>query len=121
MVLALDQWVFGLFSNPIPFQAFIVGMIGSFAYYTALRLGYVGGDQRNALLDLFNQKRIVWFCVVGGCIGAVFQLAQLTTFAPIQALVLGITWPTLVGQYVTGARDLKVDKVLSDIAGGTKT
>jgi hypothetical protein len=115
----LDQLIFSLFSNPIPVQAFIVGMIGSLAYYTALRLGYVGGEQSTALLRLFTRFLVAWFCIIGGSIAAVFQLAQLTSFAPVQAFVLGVTWPTLVSQYVTGAAEVEKKHFVDQVRGFT--
>jgi hypothetical protein len=119
MTQTLDQALFSLFSNPVPVQAFIVGIIGSLAYYTALRLGYIGGEQRTVLLGLFDRVAIVWFCLVGGCVASVFQLAQPGTFAPIQALVLGVTWPTLIAQYVTAAREIEKEHFIEQIRGVT--
>ena len=108
MDLTLDQ------SSLITLQAFVVGMIGSFAYYVALRLGYVVG----ADVKLFETRMIAVFCVIGGCIAAIFQLPELTTFAPIQALVLGITWPTLIGQYVASAGEAAKNKEFVDLLRG---
>jgi len=121
MSQTVDQVLFSLFSNPVPVQAFIVGMIGSLAYYTALRLGYIGGEQRTILLDLFDKRiMIAWFCLIGGSIAAIFQLAQPATFAPIQALVLGVTWPTLIAQYVTAAKEIEKEHFIEQIRGIAK-
>jgi len=111
----LDQIFFSWFSNPIPVQAFVVGMVGSAAYYIALRLGFVGGEQRKTLLKLFTPGMVFWFCVFGGSVAMVFQLAQISNFAPVQALVLGITWPVLVGQYTTAAREIENEEFIKSI------
>lgn len=100
-------------------QAFLVGLVGSIAYYTSLRLGFIGGDQRDSILKLFGSgPLIVWFSVIGGSVATIFQLAQGGSFAPIQGFVLGITWPILVGQYVAGAKNVSTDDYIKKILGG---
>ncbi len=98
--------------------AIIVGGIGSTAYYTALKLGYIGGEQRDKLLSLFGSGGLVIaFCLIGGGIAAIFQLAQIAIFAPVQAFVLGITWPTLVSQYVAAAKEMDKQKLIDQMKG----
>jgi len=108
-----------LSSDFVYFQGFLAGLVGSIAYYTSLRLGFVGGDQRDSILSLFGKgPLIVWFAVIGGCVATIFQLAQGAPFAPIQGFVLGITWPILVGQYVAGAKNASTDDYIKKIVGG---
>ena len=107
-----------LFSSDLAYcQAFVAGLVGSIAYYTSLRLGFVGGDQRDSILNLFGSGYglIAWFSVIGGSVATIFQLAQGGTFAPIQGFVLGITWPILVGQYVAGAKNASAEAYMKKI------
>lgn len=92
---------------PILFGSLIVGMIGSAGYYVALNIGYTGGDQRKFYLENFGGTLgIIIFIVIGGFVATIFQLAQPTTFVPIQSFVLGVTWPMIVAQYVSKADQL---------------
>jgi hypothetical protein len=120
MAQTLDQVFFSIFSNPVPVYAFIIGIVGSLAYYTALRLGYIGGENQASLLEVFDGWTIVAFCLLGGGIAAIFQMAQPNAFAPIQALVLGITWPTLISQYVTAAGKTENEKFIRQIEGAAQ-
>ncbi len=43
------------------------------------------------------------FYVLGGVVAGVFQAAQFDTFAPIQAFVLGATWPSVVTRIMSGS------------------
>lgn len=43
-----------------------------------------------------------WFCLLGGLVAAVFQAAQVESFMPIQAFVLGATWPSVVTRVMAG-------------------
>jgi hypothetical protein len=104
------------FSNPIPYEAFVAGLVGSFSYFITLKLGFTGGDQRDALLSQFGKRYlIISFLLIGGSIATIFQATQSTSFLPVQSLVLGITWPILVGQYVQGARNVQAEKYVDDI------
>src|SRR6185503_700957 len=98
-----------------------LGAIGSLAYLTAMYFTYVGTSE---LLGRFwapagglgNPMRVVWFGLVGAGVAFVFQLPE-TTLAPIQAFIVGTTWPTIVSQVLTGRqgespKDIK-DQILS--------
>lgn len=80
--------------------SFMIGATGSGAYYASLRLGFTGGIYRDSYLKNFgNRFGIVGFVIIGGGVAVVFQLAQISTFTPVQSFVLGITWPMIVAQY----------------------
>lgn len=82
--------------------ALIIGIIGSVAYYGALKIGFVGGELREWLLGNFDgAPRIAGFTIIGGAVAVAFQLPQPDSFVPIQSFVLGVTWPFIVAQYVT--------------------
>ena len=118
-----DFWI----EHPL-FQAIAgaisIGIIGSAAYLTALFLGFLGEAPLKALRPRFEVLRgtppIVklagWrftaFIVFGGFVAAVFQLAQGTTFAPVQALVLGATWPTVISQILAKTGETDADKIV---------
>lgn len=104
---------------PILVGSFIVGMIGSGAYYAALRLGYTGGDQRDWFLKNFGgPKGKSAFIFIGGAVATVFQLPELGGFVPIQAFVLGITWPFIVSQYVSKVSAPR-PKEIEELMGGS--
>jgi len=87
--------------------AFAVGVLGAFAFYFGVFVGFIGRESRDKTLQYFgfgwsNLGRIFLFCVTGGIVAAVFQSAQLQAFTPIQAFVLGATWPSVVTQIMSG-------------------
>lgn len=101
---------------PIPLGAFLIGMIGSLSYYVSLRLGFLQGDK--VLGSLRAHHGAAWFVLIGGLVALVFQLAQLGALAPVQSFVLGITWPTLISQYLAGKGK---PSILDEIEGGGKS
>ena len=94
----------------------IVGIIGSTAYYGALKLGFVGGQLRDWLLDNFDGgQRVAGFIVIGGGVAVAFQLAQPDVFVPIQSFVLGVTWPFIVAQYVSRVEGRDVREFIAEL------
>lgn len=92
------------------------GAVGSTAYYTALHFRMISVPDQDNLLKRFNPRsRVVWFATIGGFVASVFQLAQLNSFAPVQSFVLGMTWPTLVSQYLSGKQTPPIIKDLGAI------
>lgn len=92
--------------------AFLVGLLGSFAYVSAIVFGFVGGDpqQRDVMLRAFSGAgkrdrlswiRTTWYSAIGGGVALVFQIPE-HSFVPIQSFVLGITWPSIVSQVLSG-------------------
>jgi hypothetical protein len=104
--------------------AVIIGTVGSAAYLTALFLGFLGDTPLKALRPRFetiagtppvtrlSSLRFVAFVVFGGFVASVFQLAQGTTFAAVQALVLGATWPTVISQILTKTGETDADMIV---------
>ncbi len=91
-------------------QAFVVGSLGAGAFFLGVFLGFICPDRasRRRLLEYLTKKeevqpwRLVCFVMFGGVVAAVFQWAQPSVFAPIQAFVLGATWPSVVSRIMAG-------------------
>jgi hypothetical protein len=89
----------------------IVGTLGALSFYYGVYTGFINPESREKTLKYFSGP--VWiklhytgmFCLLGGVVAAVFQAAQASTFAPIQAFVLGATWPSVVTRIMSGAAE----------------
>lgn len=114
--------------------AVVIGAVGSAAYLTALLLGFLGDTALEQLRPRFevvsgspavkklSAARVALFILFGAAIAAVFQLAQGGVFAPVQALVLGATWPTVISQVLSKTGQTDADKIVAlakQIAGST--
>ena len=90
--------------------AFIVGSLGAGAFFFGIFCGFISRESRERLLEFLTNKAtgdakaglLFLFCVFGGIVAAVFQAAQASVFAPIQAFVLGATWPSVVTRIMSG-------------------
>jgi hypothetical protein len=84
--------------------AFVVGVCGAWCFYSGVRYGLIDRTSRKAILQHLPDKEIpLLFCFLGGIVAAVFQAAQPHVFAPIQAFVLGATWPSVVTRIMSGS------------------
>jgi hypothetical protein len=109
--------------------AFLVGAIGSAAYLAALLFGYLGDQAIDQLGSKFQTakgtpavkqlsgRRLAIFTFFGGGIALVFQWAQGAIFAPIQALVLGATWPTIISQWIAKGTEETNKERIDQVAG----
>ena len=105
--------------------AALLGALGSLAYFTAMYFAFVG---TNDLLGKFwvpgggigggfaNLFRVVWFALIGAAVSFIFQLPE-TTLAPIQAFIVGTTWPTIVAQVLTGRQGDSPKMIKEQIMG----
>ena len=88
--------------------AFLIGFAGAFAYHLGVYVGFIARDAREDLLKHLGPspdtiRYIRWlFWLVGGVVAAVFQMADADTLVPIQAFVLGASWPAVVTQLMSG-------------------
>ncbi len=91
-------------------SAWIIGTTGSVAYFTVVYFGFVGPNKesRDSILGYFWGKsgrmtvlKVAWYSLIGGSIAGIFQLAE-TAFVPVQSFILGATWPSIVGQLLSG-------------------
>jgi hypothetical protein len=101
----------------------VVGILGALSFYYGVYTGFINPDSREKTLKYFSGS--IWiklhytgmFCLLGGVVAAVFQAAQASTFAPIQAFVLGATWPSVVTRIMSGgAEPTKSARDLADAA-----
>jgi hypothetical protein len=89
--------------------AALIGGIGSLAYFTTLAFGFVGNEEllgrflpgRRTVGFLQRLLRVTWFTLIGASVAAIFQMPQ-EAAAPIQAFIVGTTWPSIVAQVLTG-------------------
>lgn len=100
--------------------AFFVGGLGSFAYLTAVYFKFIGGNDNNRkiILEPFYENnnfysklsfiKIFWYSFVGGSIALVFQI-NVPVFAAVQSLIIGFTWPMIVGQFLSGRMSLPTE------------
>lgn len=103
------------------FCAIIIGWAGAFAFLAGVRFGFISRDTRSKTMEFLTNPP--WYRVVdrsvfywlGGIVAGVFQWAQPDTLAPIQAFVLGATWPSVVTRVMAGggSADTAADKLLS--------
>ena len=89
--------------------AAMIGGAGSLAYFSALFFGFIQGEEILAKLWptvrsinwYAKALRVIWFMLIGGAVAFIFQLPQGENLAPIQAFIVGTTWPTIVSQILT--------------------
>jgi hypothetical protein len=60
-------------------------------------------DWNTNTTETFRLLRVTLFVLFGGFVAAVFQWADTTKFIPIQAFVLGATWPSVVTRVMSGS------------------
>lgn len=89
--------------------AFVVGSFGAAAFFFGVWCGFISREARERVLEFLMAKDgnargrlLLVFCGFGGVVAAVFQAAQPSVFAPIQAFVLGATWPSVVTRIMSG-------------------
>jgi hypothetical protein len=83
--------------------AFPIGVLGSAAYLVAVLAGMVGrgDDARGRILAYFNWWTALLYIASGGGVALVFQLPE-TKLVPVQAFIIGCTWPAVVANYLSG-------------------
>lgn len=90
-----------------PAYAFLIGALGGSAYLIAAWAGFVGKDDssRDRVLKYFGQSGgfvlVPAYIVTAGGIALVFQLPE-RGLVPIQAFIIGCTWPAVVSNYLSG-------------------
>lgn len=108
--------------------SFIVGTIGSLAYYTALSFGFIGGNSydRRIILKPFRHKRnfvlflkIIWYSFFGGCFAVIFQIPQ-GLFVPVQSLIIGVSWPSIIIPLLSGrmsepSKDDRINQLVTQV------
>jgi hypothetical protein len=88
-----------------PWLALTVGSVGSAAYLIALWVGLVGtAGGKERILAHFSELwglKVPLFVASGGAVAMVFQLPE-GKLIPVQAFIIGCTWPAVVSNYLSG-------------------
>jgi hypothetical protein len=110
------------------FFAMLIGFAGAMAFYAGVYFGFIAPESRNDITKyIVSSRSINTFALLGGVVAGVFQWAQPDVLAPIQAFVLGATWPSVVTRIMSGstsapppltATDIVNAKPASSAAGG---
>ncbi|WP_406307019.1 hypothetical protein OHA61_38355 [Streptomyces sp. NBC_00885] len=104
--------------------AAIFGFVGSCAFLGALFLGFLGEQAAARIrpgfekLDIrpkgqpattrLSPSKICVFVMLGAALAVIFQFPYGTQFAYLQALIVGVAWPTLIGQIMRQAESEKI-------------
>jgi hypothetical protein len=89
--------------------AALIGTAGAIAFFAGVKFGFIDRDLRSRTMEFlispprtrFLDRQVFYF--LGGIVAAIFQWAQPDTLAPIQAFVLGATWPSVVTRIMSGS------------------
>jgi hypothetical protein len=99
--------------------AFVIGTAGAAAFHLGVYAGFIARESRPGLLEFLHTEfmnrttvsarekqvarllRTAFWCF-GGIVAVVFQAADADSLVPIQAFVLGASWPTVVTQLMSG-------------------
>lgn len=89
-------------------SAVLIGFLGAAAFYAGVRFGFISNESREQLLTFIKhppnpRNERLFFYFFGGIVAGVFQWAQPDVLAPIQAFVLGATWPSVVTRIMSGS------------------
>ena len=86
------------------FFASMIGFAGALAFFVGVYFGLISPESRDDITRYIVSKRsVTLFSALGGVVAGVFQWAQAETLAPIQAFVLGATWPSVVTSIMAGS------------------
>lgn len=113
--------------------SFVVGFLGSAAYLSTLFFKFVGDEDnsRRVMLQPFQGRNIAitlfkccLYCFIGGAVSTVFQY-DVPNFVPIQDLILGVTWPAIISQHLSGRMKKpsqeELDNIKNDLAPTIKS
>ncbi|MFC8429253.1 hypothetical protein [Streptomyces sp. NPDC057253] len=104
--------------------AALIGVVGGVAFLGALLMGFLGdpitkrmrpgfekvvlrGEGQPATTGL-SSPRIGFFILIGAAVAAVLQLPYGTNLAYLQAFIVGVGWPTLIGQALSQAENQRI-------------
>jgi hypothetical protein len=100
--------------------AVFIGSLGALAFYAGVRFGFISPESRRVVLLYLPELRHArpsraYFYFLGGIVAGIFQWAQPDVLAPIQAFVLGATWPSVVTRIMSGSSSLPPAPSVDDI------
>jgi hypothetical protein len=85
--------------------AFLIGAIGSAAYAFALFMGFLDVHVRPRFEVITEQGktslsglRVIGFILIGAMLAAVLQVPDASHLAAVQALTIGIAWPSVIAR-----------------------
>jgi len=84
------------------FGSFLIGLIGALCYCWGIKYGFIDYDGDGPPQYMDTPMDMLLFCSLGGLVALVFQSPQAEVLTPIQAFVLGATWPSVVNRVITG-------------------
>jgi hypothetical protein len=104
--------------------AALIGAAGSLAYFSGLYFGFIRAEEILAklwppvrVIPWYSKVlRVIWFMAIGAAVAFTFQLPQ-DNLAPIQAFIVGVTWPTIVAQTLTTRQGESPQEIKQQIAG----
>lgn len=99
--------------------AVLIGGLGALAFYAGVKFGFISPESRKNLLSYLPEARTArpsrtHFYFLGGVVAGIFQWAQPDVLAPIQAFVLGATWPSVVTRIMSGSNTMPPGPSLDD-------
>jgi hypothetical protein len=98
------------------FFAMLIGFAGAMAFYAGVYFGFIAPESRNDITKyIVSSRSINTFALLGGVVAGVFQWAQPDVLAPIQAFVLGATWPSVVTRIMSGSTSAPPPLTATDI------
>jgi hypothetical protein len=99
----------------------IIGMIGAIGYLCLLSFRFLQNDVvYGAICNGSCKIHVRWgktflYAIMGGAIAIIFQIPEKGNFVPIQAFVLGTTWPAIVAQVLSGSQGQRKDQIKDEI------
>jgi hypothetical protein len=84
------------------FGSFLIGLIGALCYCWGIQYGFIERASKTTPSYMKSAMDMLLFCSLGGLVALVFQSPQAETLTPIQAFVLGATWPSVVNRVIAG-------------------
>ena len=74
--------------------SFVIGLVTSGAIIFGTYIGLQNFQTLPA--KLFKRQNVAIYVIFGGFFAFMFQLADTSAFAPLQALAIGATWPSVL-------------------------
>lgn len=102
--------------------AVVIGFCGAMAFYIGVYYGFIAKESRTDITKyIVSRQSVAVFAAFGGIVAGVFQWAQGETLAPIQAFVLGATWPSVVTSIMPSSTTAPQKPTPTDVVSGATT
>jgi len=92
------------FQDPVRILAisYLIGIFGSITVVSATFFGLK--DFQNLPKKVYTPFNLLIYLVIGGILAIILQSLQPLSYSPIQAFVVGATWPAVVQGMITPAK-----------------